>query len=1071
MSLPLNPDEYTQVAQAARIADERALDHPAKLAAYLDRNWEARAHTDLISRSLVDLATGTCQRLLITTPPQIGKPVYVGSMILMGDGSRKPLSDVHTGDTVITHNARSRRVTAVHEQGQKPCVRITTHAGRETITATDHPFLTPEGWVKAGELQEGEALATVPRVNTQPADEIAPHEARLMGYFLGDGSTSHGNCQITTASPAVDLRIRDCADSLGFDYWTATPRSQAWELKFRGGARTWLRQHGLQGTSYTKRVPDAVFRSRPAIIAEFIAGYWDCDGVVSSRGKGRDGKPRQDVHCELYSVSWDLMNQVQHLLLRLGIRSMIRTKKGSYNDAEHISYRLAIIARDDVAKFRKTIELAHEKRSAALTGHTLPRSEFDAPYAADPIAEIEHIGDRECRCLTVDEDHTFTSDDLVVHNSTLVSEWFPFWWLVRNPRHRVIVGSYGTSLANRRGRVVRRLVREHGWRWDLNLEHGAAGVAEWTLETGGGLKSVGVGSAVTGSPADCVAGGTLIHTEAGLIPAARLARMPKPPRVAGWDHPRARFGWFPLVAVRSIRAHQLREIITEGGRSLWCTHDHPVYVIGRGYVRANTVKPGEELIAGNEPAEQVSDRPFPMGGTTGETTRPALRPGVNGAPLPQRRRDWVRRNKPLRTGRSHTVYDFQIRHANNFLADGILAHNCAIVDDPHKNRAEAESLVTRDKVWDWWSADITSRLAPGAPIVLVCTLWHEDDLPARVLDQDGREEHGGMWRIIRLPAFADTTNDALGRMWGEPLPHPKIPEDDQDSARKHWDVKRNTSLVRDWHALYQADPQPNEGSLVTAALLRSRRHIPPPVNVEPQRTGVAIDPSGGGRDLAGIIAGHLMTDGRLYLTHDASRNGHSEVWSMEAALLAAETHADFVIMEKNYGGDMSRIAFDSAWDTITKVAAGYDLDTIEDGHARRAQALDTMPAKPQLKLVTAKKGKLLRAEPIAQQFAEDRLRLGEYLPSVEHEWCSWQVSDPNSPGRIDASVYLAFELLPIPGSEALVSTATSLTRSQITWESQRRNQAATPAQPQLGARIERTRMRPGMPTPGQRGFR
>ena len=75
MSLPLEPGELARVAEAARIADERALDHPAKLAAYLDRHWQARSHSDLISRSLVDLATGDCKRLLVTTPPQIGQDV------------------------------------------------------------------------------------------------------------------------------------------------------------------------------------------------------------------------------------------------------------------------------------------------------------------------------------------------------------------------------------------------------------------------------------------------------------------------------------------------------------------------------------------------------------------------------------------------------------------------------------------------------------------------------------------------------------------------------------------------------------------------------------------------------------------------------------------------------------------------------------------------------------------------------------------------------------------------------------------------------------------------------------
>ena len=313
------------------------------------------------------------------------------------------------------------------------------------------------------------------------------------------------------------------------------------------------------------------------------------------------------------------------------------------------------------------------------------------------------------------------------------------------------------------------------------------------------------------------------------------------------------------------------------------------------------------------------------------------------------------------------------------------------------------------------------------------TLWSYDDLAARVLAQDGLEEEGGLWRVVRMPAFADSEDDPLERVWGQPLPHPKVPEGDDDALRQHWQLKRNTSLVRDWHALYQCDPKPNEGALVSPELLRARRHFPPPADIERQRYGVAVDPAAGGRDLAGVIGGYLATDSRLYLDRDTSRNGHSEQWAMEAALLAAEEHADFVIFEKSglFDHAAARTAFDSAWSAVDRMRRGDTGEFDEPDHARRAQLLDAMPHHPQIKMVAAKKGKLLRAEPIAQQFTDDRLRFATYLPEVESEWQSWQVTDPNSPGRIDASCYLAYEMLPIPGSEAMISTASSLSRQQI----------------------------------------
>jgi len=137
------------------------------------------------------------------------------------------------------------------------------------------------------------------------------------------------------------MRIASVSVSLDRDSGAGRDR-----VGISGGSRPWLLKHGLAGkNSWIKRVPEAVFTSPPEVIAEFVAGYWDCDGVVSSRGKARDGSARKDVTVELYSVALGLLRDVQHLLLRLGVRSMIRVKKGAYRDAEHISYGLAVIAR------------------------------------------------------------------------------------------------------------------------------------------------------------------------------------------------------------------------------------------------------------------------------------------------------------------------------------------------------------------------------------------------------------------------------------------------------------------------------------------------------------------------------------------------------------------------------------------------------------------------------------------------------------------------------------------------------------------------------------------------------
>ncbi len=124
----------------------------------------------------------------------------------------------------------------------------------------------------------------------------------------------------------------------------------------------------------------------------------------------------------------------------------------------------------------------------------------------------------------------------------------------------------------------------------------------------------------------------------------------------------------------------------------------------------------------------------------------------------------------------------------------------AIIDDPVKSQAEADSATLRDHVWNWYRADLATRLRPHGRVVLVMTRWHEDDLGGRLIEQDS-----GQWRTIRLPALAEP-NDPLGRSSGEPL-WPSW-EDAEALARK-----RETVGTRVWASLFQQTPTPPGGSL------------------------------------------------------------------------------------------------------------------------------------------------------------------------------------------------------------------------------------------------------------------
>ncbi|MET0597385.1 MAG: terminase family protein [Mesorhizobium sp.] len=169
---------------------------------------------------------------------------------------------------------------------------------------------------------------------------------------------------------------------------------------------------------------------------------------------------------------------------------------------------------------------------------------------------------------------------------------------------------------------------------------------------------------------------------------------------------------------------------------------------------------------------------------------------------------------------------------------------------------------------------------------------------------------------------------------------------------------------------------------------------------ELNRIVVAVDPpasAGRASHACGIVAAGLDREGRAVVLADATVSGAKpREWASAAVLLYHRLEADCLVAETNQGGDM-----------VAAVIATVD------------------PGVP-VKGVRARRGKWLRAEPVAALYGQGRVRHAGRFPELEDEMCDFGpngLSGGRSPDRVDALVWAIGELMPRAVGEPRIRVA------------------------------------------------
>lgn len=139
-----------------------------------------------------------------------------------------------------------------------------------------------------------------------------------------------------------------------------------------------------------------------------------------------------------------------------------------------------------------------------------------------------------------------------------------------------------------------------------------------------------------------------------------------------------------------------------------------------------------------------------------------------------------------------------------------------LIDDPVKDREEADSPAMREKAWQWFTQVFMTRMRDfRSRVVVVMTRWSEDDIVGRLIDPQNdhyNKEEAAQWTVFEFPAIA-REDDALGRKKGEALWPERFPLDYLEGIRRR--------DPRGFSALFQCRPTPEEGNFFKAEMLKT----------------------------------------------------------------------------------------------------------------------------------------------------------------------------------------------------------------------------------------------------------
>ena len=295
-----------------------------------------------------------------------GKCLHGDTLITLEDGSQMPIKDAEKNNRgIFSLNADFRIQPAIkshfYKREVQRLVRIGLRSGKEIRLTPEHPLLTVKGWMPAEQLHMGSRIATPRKLEAFGRSDLPECRLKLLAYLTTEGHLGNHFVLFSNADPVI---LEDFKSAVhGFDKvlqvkvhgkegcWRVIEGKKRVVLRqaerdgygrfigkpeisdTRSSLRKWLEDIGMYGKlSYERTLPEMAFTLPRNKTALLLNRLFSCDGTIYKEGQAY-------WKVAYGSSSFMLARQVQHLLLKFGIVSVLRKKPTKRRDAYEITIR------------------------------------------------------------------------------------------------------------------------------------------------------------------------------------------------------------------------------------------------------------------------------------------------------------------------------------------------------------------------------------------------------------------------------------------------------------------------------------------------------------------------------------------------------------------------------------------------------------------------------------------------------------------------------------------------------------------------------------------------------------